>query len=120
MAISKETSSTPKGSSFLLFIGPDEKLICEAAGVLDDRLSGQLVLTDKKLFFFFVSNISRDKTFIATYPYIVSAELKEGLLSSSLIIKNKKETFDIKRINKNSAKEFYKILTSIIGQNKTI
>jgi len=105
-------------SGFLLFVDSDEKTIYEASGFINDTLVGKLVLTDKKLFFFFVSNISRDKIFIASQPYIVSASLKEGMISSTLVINNKKESFTIKKLNKNEAKTFYSLLNDIIEKNK--
>ncbi|HEY0088131.1 MAG TPA: PH domain-containing protein [Candidatus Lokiarchaeia archaeon] len=105
-------------SGFLLFVDSDEKTIYEASGFINDSTTGKLVLTDKKLFFFFVSNISRDKIFIASQPYIVSVSLKEGLISSTLVINNKKESFTIKKLNKNEAKTFYSLLNDIIEKNK--
>ena len=105
-------------SGFLLFVDSDEKTIYEASGFINDTLVGKLVLTDKKLFFFFVSNISRDKIFIASQPYIVSVSLKEGVISSTLVINNKKESFTIKKLNKNEAKTFYSLLNDIIEKNK--
>jgi hypothetical protein len=105
-------------SGFLLFVDSDEKTIYEASGFINDTIAGKLVLTDKKLFFFFVSNISRDKIFIASQPYIVSVSLKEGLISSTLVINNKKESFTIKKLNKNEAKTFYSLLNDIIEKNK--
>jgi hypothetical protein len=117
MEESKEVSSKPRDSGFLLFVGADEKIVYEAPGILNNIVQGKLVLTDKKLFFYFISNISRDKEFIASYPYIVSAELKEGIFNSTLIIKNKKETFEITKINKKPARDFHKILSGIIQQN---
>jgi hypothetical protein len=109
----------PKDSDYFLFIGANEKMVYEASGVFNNKVNGYLVLTDKKLFFYFISNISRDKIFIATYPYIVSVELKERLLGSTLKISNKKESFEIKKINKKEAKEFYQILSKIAEENKT-
>ena len=105
-------------SGFLLFVDSDEKTIYEASGFINDTIVGKLVLTDKKLFFFFVSNISRDKIFIASQPYIVSVSLKEGVISSTLVINNKKESFTIKKLNKNEAKTFYSLLNDIIEKNK--
>ena len=105
-------------SGFLLFIDSDEKTIYEASGFINDTITGKLVLTDKKLFFFFVSNISRDKIFIASQPYIVSVSLREGMISSTLVINNKKESFTIKKLNKNEAKTFYSLLNDIIEKNK--
>jgi len=105
-------------SGFLLFVDSDEKTIYETSGFINNTIGGKLVLTDKKLFFFFVSNISRDKIFIASHPYIVSVLLKEGLTSSTLVINNKKESFTIKKLNKNEAKTFYSLLNDIIEKNK--
>jgi hypothetical protein len=105
-------------SGFLLFVDSDEKTIYEASGFINDTIAGKLVLTDKKLFFFFVSNISRDKIFIASHPYIVSVLLKEGLASSTLEINSKKESFSIKKLKKNEAKTFYVLLNDIIEKNK--
>jgi len=105
-------------SGFLLFVDSDEKTIYEASGFINDTIVGKLVLTDKKLFFFFVSNISRDKIFIASQPYIVSVSLKEGLTSSTLVINNKKESFTIKKLSKNVAKTFYSLLNDIIEKNE--
>ncbi|MCL4417262.1 MAG: PH domain-containing protein [Actinobacteria bacterium] len=108
-----------KYTDFYLFIGDNEKLVFTAKGILNDTINGNLVLTDNKMFFYFVSNISRDKIFIASHPYIASVELKEGFASSTLIINNKKETFEIKKINKKEAREFYKILNKIVLENKS-
>ncbi|MCL4415216.1 MAG: PH domain-containing protein, partial [Actinobacteria bacterium] len=105
---------------FLLFIDPDEKTIYETSGFINDAIKGNLVLTDKKLFFFYVSNISRDSIFIASHPYIAAVSLKEGLTSSTLVISSKKEAFVIKKINKNDAKTFYNLLNGIIEKNKKL
>jgi len=105
-------------SGFLLFVDSDEKTIYEASGLLNDTVAGKLVLTDKKLFFFFVSNISRDTIFIASHSFIVSVSLREGLTFSTLIINNKKESFTIKKLKKNEAKTFYGLLSNIIEKNK--
>ncbi len=107
----------PKDAEYLLFMEPGEKVLYDASGILNNEIQGYLVLTDKRLFFYFVSNISRDKKFIATYPYIVSASLKSGLIYSELTIKNKKESFTIKKVNKKRAKEFYSKLNNIINSN---
>jgi len=96
------------------FLGPDEKTVYVTAGILDNLTKGHLVLTNKKLFFYFFSNIARDKKFIATYPYIKSVDLEEGLIYSTLKVDTKKETFIIRKINKKSAKEFYNILGNIV------
>ena len=105
-------------SGFLLFVDSDEKTIYEASGFINDTIAGNLVLTDRKLFFFYISNISRDSIFIASHPYIVSVSLKEGLTSSTLAINNKKELFTIKKLDKNKAKTFYSLLNDIIEKNK--
>jgi len=107
-------------SGFLLFVDPEEKTIYAASGFINDTTGGQLVLTDKKLFFFFVTNISRDNTFIASHPYIASVSLKEGFLTSTLVINNKKESFTIKKIKKAEAKTFYNLLNDIIEKNKKL
>jgi hypothetical protein len=106
-------------SEYYLFIGPDEKLIYKADGKLNNIINGTLILSDSKLFFYFVSNISRDRKFIATYPYIISVQLKQGLSSSSLTIKNKKESFEIKKMNKKQASKFCEILNEIIAKNSS-
>lgn len=111
-------SSKPKDADYFLFLGANEKIVYETQGVLDNKVNGYLVLTDKKLFFYFISNISRDKIFIATYPYIISAELKNGLISSSILIKNQKESFTISKIIKKEAEELSQILNKIIKENK--
>ncbi len=100
------------------FMGPGEKTVLTAPGILENTIAGLLVLTDKKLFFYFYSNITRDKKFIATYPFVNSADLKEGLIYSTLIVKNKKESFKIEKIKKKDAVEFYNILIKIIKKNK--
>lgn len=109
-----------RDSGFLLFVDPDEKTIFSASGFINDTTGGQLVLTDKKLFFFYITNISRDTIFIASQPYIVSVSLKEGLITSTLTINNKKESFTIKKINKKEAKTFYNLLNDIIEKNKRL
>ena len=111
-------SRKPKDADYFLFLGANEKIVYEAHGVLNNKVNGYIVLTDKKLFFYFISNISRDKIFIATYPYIISAELKEGLLNSTLTVKSKKESFIINKINKKEAEELHQILNKIIEENK--
>ena len=114
-----KTGQKRNDAEYYLFIGQDEKLIYKADGVLNNAVNGTLMLSDSKLFFYFVSNISRDRKFIATYPYIISAQLKQGLSSSSLIIKNKKESFEIKKMNKKQASEFCAILKEIIAKNSS-
>ncbi|HEY4663188.1 MAG TPA: PH domain-containing protein [Candidatus Humimicrobiaceae bacterium] len=100
------------------FMEPDEKTVFSVPGTLENLIGGFLVLTNKKLFFYFYSNITRDKKFIATYPYIISANLKEGMIYSTLIVSNKKEGFNINKIKKNDALKSYKILNEIIKSNK--
>lgn len=100
------------------FMELGEKTIFITAGNLDSIVNGYLVLTNKKLFFYFYSNITREKKFIGTYPYIVSADLKEGLIYSTLLVNSKKESVKINRIKKKDAAEFYKILSKIIKDNK--
>ncbi|MFA5014350.1 MAG: PH domain-containing protein [Actinomycetota bacterium] len=99
------------------FMEPDEKTVFAVSGTLENIISGFLVLTNKKLFFYFYSNITRDKKFIATYPYINSASLKEGMIYSTLVVSNKKESFNISKIKKNDALKSYKILNEIIKDN---
>lgn len=99
------------------FMEPDEKTVFVIQGTLKNLISGFLVLTDKKLFFYFYSNITRDKKFIATYPYINSASLKEGMIYSTLTVSNRKESFDISKIRKNDALKSYKILNKIVESN---
>ncbi|MBM3703233.1 MAG: hypothetical protein FJW63_09695 [Actinobacteria bacterium] len=103
---------------YFSFMGQGEKTVFIAPGVLDNITSGYLVLTDKKLFFYFYSNIAKDKKFIATYPFIVYTSLKEGFIYSTLNINNKKESFKIEKIKKKDAREFYNILNKIIKDNK--
>jgi len=100
------------------FIAPGEKTIFTASGILENTVRGLLILTDKKIFFYFYSNITRDKKFIATYPFITASDLKEGLIYSTLTISSKKESFRIKKLNKKDAREFHRILIKIIGENK--
>ena len=100
------------------FMEPGEKTVFLSQGILDNLINGYLVLTDRKIFFYFYSNITRDKKFIATYPYIVSVNLKEGLIYSALVIGSKKESITINKINKKDALKFYKILNGIIEDYK--
>lgn len=100
------------------FIGPDEKTILTSPCTLENTISGILILTNKKIFFYFYSNITRDKKFIATYPYIVSADLNEGLVYSTLTIKSKKESFKIQKLKRKDAREFHRTLNKIILENK--
>ena len=88
---------------YFIFMDRDEETLLYAKGLLDNTIDGYLVLTSKKLFFFFWSNISRDKKFIASYPYLVSAEIKNSTFSSTITVRTKKETFVISRIKKSKA-----------------
>ena len=103
---------------YFIFMDRDEKTLLYAKGLLDDTISGYLVLTTKKLLFFFWTNINRDHKFIATYPYLVSADLKAGTFSSTLIVRSKKETFTISRVKKSQAADFMEKLQKIISKNK--
>lgn len=105
------------GSDYMLFLGTDENLIDTARGVLDNTVEGSLILTDKKLFFYYVSNICRDKVFIATHAYLKSVELKNGLFNSTLIIESKNKSFKVQKINRKQAKKFYERLEKIIIKN---
>ena len=100
------------------FVAPGEKTVFTAPGILENTVSGLLILTDRKLFFYFYSNITRDKKFIATHPFIAGAILKEGLLYSTLTVSSKKESLAIQKMNKKGAREFHSILTEIIKKNK--
>ncbi len=111
-----DIESQKKG--YFPFMGPDEKTVFTAYGNLENIVDGYLILTNKKIFFYFYSNINRDKKFIATYPYIVSVRLNEGFFYSTLTINSKKESINIYKLKKKSAKEFYKILNEIIEKNK--
>jgi hypothetical protein len=102
----------------MLFLGSDEKLIYVTEGNLENTVSGSIVLTDKKVFFYFISNISRDKLFIATHPYLKSVKLKNGLIYSSLVIESAKDSYKIHRIKKGQAEELYKLLDRIIQENR--
>ena len=62
---------------YFTFMDRDEKTLLYSKGILDNDIEGHLVLTTKKLFFFFWSNINRDKQFIATYPYISSVNVRD-------------------------------------------
>ncbi|MGM0365433.1 MAG: PH domain-containing protein [Actinomycetota bacterium] len=103
---------------YFVFLGPDEKVIQDVKGLLNKTVEGKLILTDKKLFFGYHSNISVDKHFIATHPYIMDADLKEGLLHSAVTVSNKKETFAVSKINKKEARQIYNHLKAIIDKNK--
>ncbi|MCG9479802.1 MAG: PH domain-containing protein [Actinomycetia bacterium] len=114
----EKVMSTTSTEKFFVFMGPDEKLIQAVPGVLNNITGGKLVLTDKKLFFSFISNISVDKQFIATYPYIMEANLKEGILYSAITVSSKKDTFTISKMNKKEAKKLYSQLKTIADKNK--
>lgn len=103
---------------YFVFLGPDEKVIHAAKGLLDKTVEGKLILTDKKLFFGFYSNISVDKQFIATHPYITDVQLKEGLRQAAIIVSSKKKTFTISKISKKEAKKLYSHIQDIISQNQ--
>jgi len=106
------------GAEYMLFLGTDEKLIYNAKGVFDNTIEGHLVLTDKKLFFYYVSNIARDKILIATHPNLESVKLKDSLFNSSLTINSKTKSCSIKKMNKKDAKELSIKLEKIIKENK--
>ncbi len=110
-----DISSTEK---YYVFLEPEEKVIYAAKGLLDGTVEGKLILTDKKLFFGFYSNISVDKQFIATHPYIKDADLKEGLFNSTITVSSKKKTFTISKINKKEARQLLDHIISIIEKNR--
>ncbi len=114
--LSYDAESQSRG--YFPFMEPDEKTVFTAPGNLENIVDGYLVLTNKKLFFYFFSNINREKRFIATYPYIISAKLKNGVLYSTLTIENKKESIDIYKLRKKDSLEFYRLLNNIIKNNK--
>ncbi len=103
---------------YFIFLEPGEKVIQASRGLLDKALQGKIILTDKKLFFGFYSNISVDKQFIASHPYISHADLKEGMVYSAVTVSNKKKTFTISKINKKEARQLYVRLKEIADQNK--
>lgn len=103
---------------YFIFMDRDEETVLHARGILDDTINGHLILTNKKLFFFFWSNINRDQKFIASYPYLVSADIKNGIFFSTLTVSSKKETFTISRIKKSRAQAFMKKLDGIISGSK--
>jgi len=111
-----DTESQAKG--YFPFMEPDEKTVFTASGNLENIIDGHLVLTNKKLFFYFYSNINRDKKFIATYPYIISAQLKKGLFYSTLTVDNKKESVNIYKLKKKDSLKFHRLLNEIIKDNK--
>jgi hypothetical protein len=102
---------------YFTFMDRDEKTVLYAKGILNDIIDGYIVLTNKKLFFFFYSNINREKKFIATYPYIASADLKKGIFSSTLNVSSRKDTFKISRLNNSKASMIYEMLKKIISDN---
>jgi len=110
--------STAQDIGYFIFMERDEETVLYAKGILDDTITGYLVLTTKKLFFFFWSNINRDKKFIASYPYIVSAEIQSRTFSSTITVCSKKEAFTISRMKRSKAAAFKKKLDEIISSNK--
>lgn len=106
------------GAEYMLFLKTDEKLTYNAKGVFENTIEGHLVLTNKRLFFYYVSNISRDKVFISMLPNIKSVKLKNSILHSELIIDSRAKSFNIKKMNKKEAKEFSEKLKRIIKDNK--
>ncbi len=107
-----------KDTGYNLFLNPDEEVVYAADSMFDKIIKGVLVLTNKRVFFYYVSNICRDKKFLASYPYILSADVKEGIFSSTLFIKTKQETFIIRKLDKTSARKFKDLLDNIIKDNK--
>ena len=79
------------------FVAPGEKTVFTAPGILENTVSGLLILT---------------------HPFIAGAILKEGLLYSTLTVSSKKESLAIQKMNKKGAREFHSILTEIIKKNK--
>jgi hypothetical protein len=102
---------------YFIFMDRDEKTVFYAKGILDDNIEGYIVLTNKKLFFFFYSNINREKKFIASYPYITSTDLKKGVFSSTLTVNSKKDTFKISRLNNTKAIMIHEMLKKIVSDN---
>ncbi len=113
-----EFDEESQNKGYFPFMGPDEKTVFTARGNLENIIDGYLVLTSKKIFFYFYSNINRDKKFIATYPYILFVHIKKGLFHSTLTIDSKKESIKIYKLRNRDALEFYKILSNIIKNNK--
>lgn len=103
---------------YFSFMEPGEKTVFTTPGNPGNIINGRLVLTNKKIFFYFYSNIIREKKFIVTYPYIVSAQLKEGIIYSNPTIENKKESIRIKKLKKKDTLKFYGLPDSIIKENK--
>jgi hypothetical protein len=118
MSESVTFDSPAQDIGYFIFMDRDERTVLYTRGILDDVISGYLVLTTRKLFFFFWSNINRDKKFIASYPYIISAEMKSGTFFSTLTVSSKKETFTISRIKRSKAAAFLEKLDEIISNNK--
>ena len=118
MSESISFDSPAQDIGYFIFMDRDEETVLYAKGILDDTIKGYLVLTTKKLFFFFWSNINRDKKFIASYPYIISAEIDNRAFSSTITVSSKKETFTISRIKKSKAASFMQKLDEIISNNK--
>lgn len=110
----------PKDAKHLLYLNPDEEMVYYADGLLDNSVNGTLVLTNEKLFFYFESNISREQKFIGRQAFITEAKLKEGFLSSELLIRNKKESFSIRKMKKDRARKFYEFLQDIMEKNKSV
>ncbi len=106
-----------KDVDYMVFFNAGEDLVYETAGILDNKIKGNIVLTSKKLFFYFITNISREKVFIATHPNIKSVELKIGFRYAMLTISNKSSSFKISNINKDHAKELYSSIDKIIQEN---
>jgi len=110
----------PKDAKHLLYLNPGEEMVYHADGLLDDSVKGTLVLTNEKLFFYFESNISREQIFIGRHAFIVEAKLKEGFMSSELSIRNKKESFSIRKMKKDQARKFYGFLKDITEKNRSV
>lgn len=105
-------------TGYFAFMDRDEFTVELGAGILNNIIPGHLVLTNKKLFFFYYSNINMEQKFIATYPYIVSADLKQGIINSTITVSSKKEDFLISRIKKGVARKIYEKLSMIIEENR--
>lgn len=118
MAEEYSFDSEAQDIGYFIFMDRDEKTVLYAKGVLDNTIDGYLVLTDRKLFFFYWSNINRDQKFIATYPYLVSAELEKGLFNAAIRVSSKKETFTISRIKKSEAALMMEKLRGIMSANR--
>jgi hypothetical protein len=118
MSESRSFDSPAQDIGYFIFMDRDEETVLYARGTLDDTINGYLVLTTKKLFFFFWSNINRDKKFIASYPYLVSAEICSGAFSSTITVSSKKETFAVSRMKKSKAAAIMQKLDEIISNNK--